>query len=238
MIKIIPAIDIINGECVRLSQGDYNTKNIYYKDPTEIAKRFEGIGLERVHIVDLDGAKFSSPKNLRVVEKIKSCTNLTVQFGGGIKSAESLKSVLDAGVTYAICGSIAITEEEIFRGWLERYSDNIILGADIKDGMVATHGWLKSSDVSIDSIIEKYDPRRVICTDISKDGMLQGPNFELYNRLQTKFDECEITVSGGISCFDDIVKLNEMELRSVIVGKAIYEGRISLKEIEKWLLNE
>ncbi|MFI3267977.1 MAG: 1-(5-phosphoribosyl)-5-[(5-phosphoribosylamino)methylideneamino]imidazole-4-carboxamide isomerase [Rikenellaceae bacterium] len=241
MIEIIPAIDIIDGECVRLSQGDYNQKKSYYKDPLEVAKMYEGIGLTRLHIVDLDGAKMSEPQNLKVVERITRSCNLKVQFGGGIKNNDAISRVFDAGVTYAICGSIAITSPDTFTGWLEKYGEGVILGADIKDGNVAINGWLEGSTMSVEDVINKFKDfglKRVICTDISKDGMLQGPNFSLYESLQSAYTDIDITVSGGISCFDDIVTLNDMNLRSVIVGKAIYENFISIKQIEEWLQKE
>ncbi|MFI3262063.1 MAG: 1-(5-phosphoribosyl)-5-[(5-phosphoribosylamino)methylideneamino]imidazole-4-carboxamide isomerase [Rikenellaceae bacterium] len=241
MIEIIPAIDIIDGECVRLSQGDYNQKKSYYKDPLEVAKMYEGIGLKRLHIVDLDGAKKSEPQNLKVVERITNCCDLKVQFGGGIKNDNAISSVFDAGVTYAICGSIAITAPDTFTSWLEKYGEGVILGADIKNGNVAINGWLEGSTVSVEDIINQfkaYGLKRVICTDISKDGMLQGPNFSLYESLQASYTDIDITVSGGISCFEDIIKLNDMHLRSVIVGKAIYENFISIKQIEEWLQKE
>ena len=240
-ILIIPAIDIIDGECVRLSQGDYSQKKSYSKDPISVAKSYEDIGIKRLHLVDLDGAKASMPKNLKVVEKISYATGLELQFGGGIKDKDAINSVFNAGVKYAIAGSIAVKKPELFKEWLGTYKDRMILGADIKDGLVATNGWLEASHISIDEIINSFEEEglsRVICTDISKDGMLQGPNFELYTGLQSTYKDIDITVSGGISSFMDIVKLDKLELRSVIVGKAIYEGHITLKEIEQWSLND
>ena len=238
-ILIIPAIDIINGECVRLSQGDYAQKKSYSKDPVSVAKSYEDIGISRLHIVDLDGAKASMPKNLRIVEKISYATNLKIQLGGGIKDDVALKSVINAGVQYPIVGSIAVKAPELFKRWVGTYRDRMILGADVKDGFVATNGWLEASDVEINELINSFNGlERVICTDISKDGMLAGPNFDLYTKLQETYNDIDITVSGGISSFNDIIKLNDLNLRSVIVGKAIYEGRITLKEIERWLLNE
>ncbi len=235
-IEIIPAIDIIGGECVRLSQGDYAQKSTYYKDPLEIAKRFEDIGIKRLHMVDLDGAKASKPLNQAVLERVVANTSLKVQYGGGVKSIESLDSLMNAGAHWAICGSVAVSEPQTFVAMMERAgAEHIILGADIKDGYVATHGWLKSSGISIDEIISQFLPsglKRVICTDISKDGMLQGPSFELYENLRDNFSSVEVTVSGGISSMDDIYRLDDMKLSSVIVGKAIYEGRISLDELK------
>lgn len=242
MIDIIPAIDIIGAECVRLSQGDYSQKTSYYKEPLDIAKRYEEIGVRRLHIVDLDGAKSNNPLNLATLEKIAHNTSLDIQFGGGIKSESALDSVFSAGASRAICGSIAIKNPQLFKEWLAKYGNKkIILGADIKDGLVAINGWLESSKHSIFEIIDDFKNEnlsQVICTDISKDGMLGGPNFDLYQDLQSRYPDVDITVSGGISCFDDINQLNDMNLRSVIVGKAIYEGRIELKEIERWLQKE
>lgn len=242
MIEIIPAIDIIAGECVRLTQGDYAQKKSYSSDPLSVAKSYEDIGITRIHIVDLDGAKQSFPSNLDVLNRIASQTHLDIQWGGGVKSESALKSVFDSGANRAICGSVAITNPELFRGWIATFgSSHIILGADIRNGFVATHGWLKESETTVDQIISDFADAglsQVICTDISKDGMLQGPSFELYERLQTKFDVINITVSGGISSIDDVLKLNDMGLRSVIVGKAIYEGRITLKQIEQCLRRE
>lgn len=237
MIEIIPAIDIIGGECVRLSQGDYDKKTTYFKDPSEVAVRFRDAGIRRLHLVDLEGAKASEPKNLAVLEKVASRTGMDIQYGGGIKSAQALQAVFDSGANRAICGSIAITNSEAFRGWLDDFGPSkIILGADVKNGFVATHGWLESSEVTAQTLISQFEVdglSQVICTDISKDGMLQGPTFDLYQQLQAQFPAIDITVSGGISSIEDIVKLNEMALRSVIVGKAFYEGRITLKQLEE-----
>ena len=237
MIEIIPAIDIIGGECVRLSQGDYDRKTSYFKDPLEVAVRFRDAGIRRLHLVDLDGAKAAAPKNLAVLEKVAARTGMDIQYGGGIKSADALKAVFDSGANRAICGSVAVTKPDDFRQWLAKFgAGKIILGADVKNGFVATHGWLESSEVSARSLIEQFEGdglRQVICTDISKDGMLQGPTFELYEELQGQFPEIDITVSGGISSIDDIIKLDGMGLRSVIVGKAFYEGRITLKQLEE-----
>lgn len=240
-IEIIPAIDIIGGQCVRLTQGDYNQKTTYGADPVEIARSYEAIGIRRLHVVDLDGAKAAAPKNLDTLRKITTATRLDVQYGGGIKSGEALEAVLNAGANRAICGSIAITAPERFEEWLSVYGPgHIILGADTRAGKVAINGWLESSETDVQTIIRRFEAgglRQVICTDISRDGMLTGPNFDLYSTLQTEFPQVDITVSGGISSLDDLVKLNDMGLRSVIVGKAIYEGRITLKDLERCLQN-
>lgn len=241
MIEIIPAIDIIGGECVRLTQGDYGRKTTYFKDPAEVAARYESIGLRRIHLVDLDGAKASAPANLKVLERVAARTGLDIQWGGGIKSADSLRAVLESGANRAICGSVAVTDPEAFAEWLAGFGpDHVILGADVRDGKVATHGWLRESELGVDELIDRFAPcglNQVICTDISKDGMLQGPSFGMYSRLQTRYSVINITVSGGVGSLDDILKLNDMGLRSVIVGKAIYEGRITLKELETCLRN-
>lgn len=239
MIELIPAIDIIGGECVRLSQGDYSKKSTYFKDPLEIAKRYEDVGIKRLHVVDLDGAKCAVPQNLAVLERLRANTSLDIQYGGGIKSSEALESVFASGANRAICGSIAVKNPEKFAEWLNEFgAGKIILGADIKDGFVSTDGWLESSTFSVHQLIDGFlegGLSQVICTDISKDGMLQGPSFDLYEELQSRYDAVNITVSGGISEMADIERLNDMGLRSVIIGKAIYEGRITMEDLSKWL---
>lgn len=241
-IEIIPAIDIIGGECVRLVQGDYAQKTSYFKNPVEVAKRYEAIGMRRLHVVDLDGAKQSKPANLAVLEQITSSTSLDVQWGGGVKSGEALESVFDAGANRAICGSIAVTKPELFEEWLGTYgAEHIILGADTKEGRVAINGWEESSEVGVESLIERFIPfglSQVICTDISKDGMLQGPSFELYEKLYRLFPTLDITVSGGIRDLADVKKLDAMRFRSVVIGKAIYEGKIKLIDLERCLQSE
>ncbi len=238
---IIPAIDLIGGECVRLTQGDYAQKTTYYKDPLEVAKRYEGIGIQRLHLVDLDGAKASRPAavNLRVLERVAAKTSLDIQYGGGIKSEEALREIFDGGARRAICGSIAVKEPDAFTLWIKEFgSEHVILGADIRDEKIAIHGWLESAETTVDELIDRFVPdglSQVICTDVSRDGMLGGPNFDLYSRLQDKYKLVEITVSGGVSSLADLDKLNELNLRSAILGKAIYEGRIDLKNLEKWL---
>ena len=238
---IIPAIDLIDGRCVRLTQGDYGQKKEYSADPFDMAKQYEDCGVSRLHIVDLDGAKAKQPCNLRTLEKIASGTSLDIEWGGGIKDSVSLRSALDAGAGRIICGSVAVDNREEFLSWLSEFgSSKIILGADVRDGKVATHGWLKDSGLTLAELMDWYVPAgltQMICTDISKDGMLQGPDFEFYMDLKRAFPTVDVTLSGGISCMADIEKAAQLELHSVIVGKAIYEGRISLKEIESWLLN-
>jgi len=242
MIEIIPAIDIIGGQCVRLEQGDYGRQKTYSADVLEVARGYEAIGVRRLHMVDLDGARESFPQNLATLEKVSTGTKLDIQYGGGIKSSGALEAVFAAGAKRAICGSVAVTAPEKFRAWLGEFGpERMILGADIKDGKVATHGWLESSEVTVEQLIDIFAAdglSRVICTDISKDGMLQGPAFDLYDRLQRRYPAIEITVSGGIGSFADIVRLERMNLRSVIVGKAIYEGKITLTEIKMHLQNQ
>ncbi len=237
MITVIPAIDIIDGECVRLTRGDYNLKSSYYKDPLEVALRYEECGLKRLHLVDLDGAKSSCPVNLRVLERIASHTSFDIQLGGGIKSRQALIDVFNAGAKRAICGSVAVTSPHLFEEWIGEFgADRIILGADTKDGKVAIGGWLESSEVGVEQIIERFQAaglRQVICTDIAKDGMLQGASTPLYTTLQSRFGQIDITVSGGVSSLEDILELDGYSLRSVIVGKAIYEGRISFDMLTK-----
>ena len=237
MINVIPAIDLIDGKCVRLTKGDYNLKKQYDASPLDMALRYQDIGIRRLHVVDLDGAKSSSPKNLHVLEEIATRTSLDIEWGGGIKSDESLRDAFNAGAGHLIIGSVAVSKPDLFVRWLgEHGGDRLILGADIHEGRVAINGWLEESEHTIDALIDRFIPHglhEVICTDISKDGMLQGPTFDLYARLQAKYPEQDIIVSGGISKMDDIRRLNEMNLRHVIVGKAIYEGRITLEELRR-----
>ena len=241
MINVIPAIDLIDGKCVRLTKGDYNQKKQYDASPLDMARRYQDIGIRRLHVVDLDGAKSSSPKNLHVLEQIAIGTSLEIEWGGGIKSDQALYDAYNAGADYLIIGSVAVSKPDLFARWLDEYGGGrLILGADINDGRVAINGWLEKSKQTIDALIDRFVPnglREVICTDIAKDGMLQGPTFDLYARLQEKYPEQDIIVSGGISKMDDIQRLNEMNLRHVIVGKAIYEGRITLEELKLWLQN-
>jgi len=238
-IEIIPAIDLIDGKCVRLSQGDYNQKTIYNENPLEVAKMFEAAGIRRLHLVDLDGAKAKHIVNHRTLEEIATNTKLIIDFGGGLKSDEDLEIAFNSGAAMVTGGSIAVKERETFLKWLEKYgSDKIILGADAKDGMIAVSGWQESTELPIVGFISGYFTagiRKAISTDISRDGMLTGPAFELYSEIMKTLLEIEIIASGGIATMDDILKLNEMGVPGVIVGKAIYENRITLKEIEGFL---
>ena len=226
MITIIPAIDLIDGSCVRLTQGDYDRKTTYYKDPLDVARRYEDCGIKRLHLVDLDGAKASHPVNLKVLERLATSTSLQIQYGGGIKSSDALKEVFAAGAKRAICGSIAVKQPESFREWLDEFGpERMVLGADTRDGRIAINGWLEAAQMGVEELIESFRDvglSQVICTDIAKDGMLSGPSVPLYVKLQKLFPGIEITVSGGISTWNDIENLDRNGLKSVIVGKAIY----------------
>jgi phosphoribosylformimino-5-aminoimidazole carboxamide ribotide isomerase len=240
-IEIIPAIDIIEGKCVRLSQGDYNQKTIYNENPLEVAKMFESSGIKRLHLVDLDGAKAKHIVNYKVLENIASKTDLIIDFGGGLKSDKDLEIAFNSGATIITGGSIAVKEKETFLSWLEKYgSEKIILGADAKDGMIAVSGWLEATELPVIDFIsgfQKEGIRKVISTDISRDGMLSGPAFELYADIMETLPGIEIIASGGIASMDDILKLNEMGVPGVITGKAIYENRISLKQLEEFIIS-
>lgn len=240
MIQIIPAIDIIEGRCVRLSKGDYDRRKVYDAQPLDMARAYEDAGVKRLHLVDLDGAKAGGPQNLATLEQIATRTGLEIEFGGGIKSDDALRAAFDRGATYAIAGSIAAREPEIFEQWLVAYGpERMILGADLRDGKVSVSGWLEDMDLTIDDLIARFSAvTQIICTDISRDGMLQGPAFELSTELQGRYPAIDFTVSGGIGSMADIERLNEEGLRKVIVGKAIYENRITLKQIERWSLSE
>lgn len=241
MMELIPAIDLIDGCCVRLTQGDYADRKVYGQNPVDMAKMYADCGVARLHVVDLDGAKAKEPCNLRVLERLANETSLDIEWGGGIKSSDALRSAIDAGANRVICGSVAVDNSELFASWLQEYgADHIILGADVRGRNVATHGWLKETEVTIDSIIEQFLPfglKQLICTDISKDGMLQGPNFPLYVKLKEKYPMVNTTLSGGISSMADIDKAASLGLHSVIIGKAIYEGRITLNDLKQWLQN-
>ena len=240
-IELIPAIDIIEGRCVRLSQGDYARSKVYDASPVDMAKRYADCGVRRIHVVDLDGAKSSAPKNLKTLEKMALGASVEIEWGGGIKSEDSLRALFDYGATYAIVGSIAAQQPQLFGEWLARFGgERMVLGADVRNGKVSVNGWQEDLAISIEELIEEFLPlglRQVVCTDITRDGMLQGPSFDLYTELQSRFGEVDFTVSGGISSMADIGRLNELELRKVIIGKAIYENRITLKDIEQWSLN-
>lgn len=232
---IIPAIDLIDGQCVRLSQGDYEQKKQYHVSPEDMVKDYVAHGLHRIHVVDLDGAKASSPQNLSILRQLSSVEGAEIEWGGGIKSDEALQSVFEAGAKYAVVGSIAAKEPMLFQRWLETYGgERMVLGADVRDGRVSINGWTEDTCMTIDDLIDRFLPHgltQVICTDISCDGMLQGPADALYVRLHQIYPSLKITVSGGISSLEDIHRLQRAGLDRVIVGKAIYEGRIKLDEL-------
>ena len=240
-IEIIPAIDIIEGRCVRLQQGDYDRRKVYDASPVDMAKRYADCGVKRIHVVDLDGAKSSSPKNLRTLEQMAVGAGVEIEWGGGIKSEESLRALFDYGATYAIVGSVAAREPMLFAQWLATFGrERMVLGADVRDGKISVNGWQEDLAVTIEELIDGFLPMslsQVVCTDITRDGMLQGPTDELYVQLQERYPMVDFTVSGGIGSMADIERLNEKGLRKVIVGKAIYENRITLKDIEQWSLN-
>ena len=240
--KIIPAIDIIDGKCVRLSKGDYDTKKIYNENPLEVAKSFEAHGIEYLHLVDLDGAKSSRIVNYKVLEQIASKTNLKIDFGGGLKSDADLKIAFESGANQITGGSIAIKQPEVFKSWIQQYgAEKIILGADAMNEKVAISGWLEESKEEVIPFIQNYQKegiQYVICTDISKDGMLEGPSFELYQRILEQTKDVKLIASGGISSFDELPKLAELGCEGTIIGKAIYEGRITLKQLENYIINK
>lgn len=237
MIEIIPAIDIIDGKCVRLSQGDYNEKKVYNEDPLEVAKMFEDAGIRRLHLVDLDGAKAKKIVNHVVLERIATNTSLIIDFGGGVQSNEDIQKAFDSGAKMVTGGSIAIRNKELFTGWIKKYgSDKIILGADCKDHKIAVSGWQESTSVDIIPFIDEYKNegiKKIVCTDISKDGMLQGPSVKLYQELLKAFPDIYLIASGGVSCFQDILDLEAANIPAVILGKAIYEDRVTLKELSR-----
>jgi len=240
--RIIPAIDIIEGKCVRLSKGDYDTKKIYNENPLEVAKEFEAHGIQYLHLVDLDGAKSHQIVNHKILEQIATKTDLKIDFGGGLKSNDDLNIAFESGANQVTGGSIAVKNKDIFLGWVTKYgADKIILGADAKNGKVAVSGWLEVSDEDLVPFIQSYQKEGidyVICTDISKDGMLEGPSFELYQKIiEQSTSELKLIASGGISTFNELPKLEELGCEGVIIGKAIYENRISLKQLEDYILS-
>ena len=234
-IEIIPAIDMIDGKCVRLTKGDYAQKKVYNDSPLEVAKMFEAKGIKRLHLVDLDGAKSKHVVNERILRDICRETNLIVDFGGGIKTEEDLEKVFDAGAAMATAGSIAATDRETVYGWIERYgADRLILGADVHDQKISINGWQEDCDIDLIPFLADYMERgirNVLCTDISKDGMLQGPNIELYRSIMKLFPECHLIASGGISCNEDIEALDKAGIPAVVFGKAFYEGKIDIGEL-------
>lgn len=233
--RIIPAIDLIDGKCVRLTQGDYNQKTVYNEDPLEVAKMFEDHGIGYLHLVDLDGAKSKQIVNHKVLERLASKTELQIDFGGGIKSDQDIRIAFESGAKQVTGGSIAVSEPELFSSWLGRYgAQKVILGADCKDRKIATHGWQQASSLDVNDFIVDYlskGAQYVICTDIAKDGMLQGPSFDLYRELLA-LDGLKLIASGGVTTLDEVIQLRELGCEGAIIGKAIYEGTIQLKDLE------
>ena len=241
MIQLIPAIDIIDGKCVRLSQGDYEQKKVYSEDPVEVALQLEAHGISRLHVVDLDGARSHHIVNYRTLNAIATRTSLTIDFGGGVKSDEDLQIAFDNGAQLVTGGSIAVTNPQRFVSWIERYgAERIILGADVKERRIAVNGWKEETAEPLMPFLQRYVEqgiRQVICTDISCDGMLQGPSVALYREILQLHPDLLLVASGGVSCMEDIRTLHEAGVPAVIFGKALYEGHITLKEIEQFILH-
>ena len=238
MIELIPAIDIIGGQCVRLTKGDYDQKTVYRDSPAEVAKEFEEIGFKRLHVVDLDGAKSKHIVNEQVLKDITTESQLTVDFGGGIKTDEDIEKAFAAGASMVTIGSIAVTSPDLFMGWLEKYgADRIILGADVRHGKISINGWKEDSSEDLLPFLRKYvdaGVRNVLCTEISKDGTLAGPAIELYQSMMAAYPELHLIASGGVSSIDDIKALEAAGIPAVVFGKAIYEGKINLNELWDW----
>lgn len=238
MIELIPAIDIIEGQCVRLTKGDYDQKTVYRDSPAEVAKEFEKIGFKRLHVVDLDGAKSKHIVNSEVLRRITTDTQLIVDFGGGIKTDEDIEKAFTAGASMVTIGSIAVTNPDLFMGWLEKYgAERIILGADVRHGKVSINGWKEDSSEDLLPFLKKYvdaGVKNVLCTEISKDGTLTGPAIELYQSMMTAYPELHLIASGGVSSIDDIKALEAAGIPAVVFGKAIYEGKINLNELWDW----
>lgn len=237
MIDLIPAIDIIDGKCVRLTKGDYNNKTIYNNNPVEVAKEFEALGFKRLHVVDLDGAKSKHIVNAQVLKDITSATSLTVDFGGGIKSDEDIETALANGAEMVTIGSIAVTNPELCQKWIEQYgAERIILGADVRDRKISINGWMDNSEEELIAFLKKYidmGVRNILCTDISKDGTLQGPATSLYKEIIETFPEVYLIASGGVSSNEDIIELENNSIPAVVFGKAFYEGKIDVSKL--WL---
>lgn len=235
--EIIPAIDIIEGKCVRLTHGDYSQKKIYNEHPLEVARRFEDAGLKRLHLVDLDGAKAGAVKNWKVLETLAGKTSLVIDFGGGIKSEKDVQIVFDSGAELATIGSMAVKEKETFVQWIQKWSaGKFLLGADVKDEKLTISGWQEQTQIWIYDFIEDYirkGVRQIFCTDVSKDGALEGPSTELYKNILQKFPDLHLIASGGVSSLDDVYQLQDIGCKGVIIGKAIYEGRVQLADLKK-----
>ncbi|MBQ3699308.1 MAG: 1-(5-phosphoribosyl)-5-[Prevotella sp.] len=237
MIELIPAIDIINGQCVRLTKGDYDQKSIY-GEPLEMARQFESLGYRRLHVVDLDGAKSKHIVNSQVLSSITTETNLVVDFGGGIKTDEDIEKAFAAGASMVTIGSIAVTQPELFIAWLDKYGPKrLILGADVRNGKISINGWKEDSEEDLLPFLNKYvdaGVKNVLCTEISKDGTLAGPATELYKQVMKEYPHLHLIASGGVSSIDDIKALDAAGIPAVVFGKAIYEGKINLKELWDW----
>lgn len=235
MIELIPAIDMIDGKCVRLSAGDYACKKVYSDDPAEVASRLYDQGFRRLHVVDLDGAKARHCVNLHQLERITSCTQLTVDFGGGIASDTDLQAAFDAGASMVTIGSLAVSQRELVASWLAKHgSERFIIGADVREGRIRTQGWLQDGGVQLMDFIAYWmeaGVSRILCTDISRDGMLNHPNIELYTQIMRRFPTCRLIASGGVSCTQDILDLQSAGIPSVVFGKAYYEGRLDLQKL-------
>ena len=236
---IIPAIDIIDGKCVRLTQGDYNQKKEYSEHPLEVAKRFEDAGLQRLHLVDLDGAREKKVRNWKVLEAIASKTSLVIDFGGGVADEKDVQIVFDSGAAYATVGSIAVKNESEFTKWLSVFgADKFLLGADVKDKMIVIHGWMEATERSVFEFIENYSGKgvqQIFCTDVSKDGKLEGPSVDLYRQIIEQFPDLYFIASGGVSSLEDLHALEEIGCNAAIVGKAIYENRIILSDLNEFI---
>jgi phosphoribosylformimino-5-aminoimidazole carboxamide ribotide isomerase len=239
MIEIIPAIDIINGKCVRLSQGDFQTQKIYSESPVDIAKEFEEVGIKRLHMVDLDGAKKGSVVNISVLENVASSTNLKIDFGGGIKTTSDAEKVFNAGASIINIGSIAIKQPQIVVEWIEKFgAEKILLGADVKDEKIVINGWQQSTEINIIAYLKEWSSKKmnnIFCTDVSKDGLLQGASVNLYKKILKAIPNIHLTASGGVSSIQDVEELETIGCSGVIIGKALYEGKIKLNELKKFL---
>lgn len=239
MIEIIPAIDIIDGKCVRLSQGDYAQKKVYNENPLEVAKAFEDVGVRRLHLVDLDGAKAQHIVNYKVLESIAMNTSLTIDFGGGLKSDDDLRIAFESGASMVTGGSIAVKNPAVFLSWLEKFgAEKIILGADVKNEKIAVGGWIETTEIELLPFVKSFMEKgvdKVICTDISKDGMLKGPSIDLYRKMLGEMPDLYLIASGGVSSMQDIEQLAEADVPAVITGKAIYEGRIKMDDLARFL---
>lgn len=239
MIELIPAIDLIGGKCVRLTKGDYDTQKVYNEDPVAVAREFEEYGFKRLHVVDLDGARSKHVVNHKVLERMAQATNLVIDFGGGIKTDEDIRIATESGAQMVTVGSVAVTQPELFLGWLQQLgSERIILGADVKNGRISINGWKEDSSDELIPFLDKYIQKgvqKVLCTEISKDGTLQGPATALYREIMTQFPQCHLIASGGVSSMNDLQELDQAGIPAVVFGKAIYEGRIALKDLALWM---